>query len=55
MQQWFMSTNAVPENGGETTELEVYDFKGDGGIALAMYNTDEVCSPLFYDKYNFLF
>uniref|UniRef100_B8LKH5 Isocitrate dehydrogenase [NADP] n=1 Tax=Picea sitchensis TaxID=3332 RepID=B8LKH5_PICSI len=31
----------VPEKGGETTELEVYNFKGDGGVALAMYNTDE--------------
>ncbi|GAA4319736.1 NADP-dependent isocitrate dehydrogenase [Compostibacter hankyongensis] len=29
-----------PEN-GEATEYEVYDFKGEGGVALAMYNTDE--------------
>ncbi|KAF4351008.1 hypothetical protein G4B88_015992 [Cannabis sativa] len=26
---------------GEKTEFEVYNFKGDGGVALAMYNTDE--------------
>lgn len=26
---------------GETTEHEVFTFKGDGGVALAMYNTDE--------------
>ncbi|KAJ7571591.1 hypothetical protein O6H91_01G167600 [Diphasiastrum complanatum] len=31
----------VPENGSESTELEVYDFEGEGGVALAMYNTDE--------------
>eukprot|EP00252_Welwitschia_mirabilis_P001904 TRINITY_DN1186_c0_g1_i4.p1 TRINITY_DN1186_c0_g1~~TRINITY_DN1186_c0_g1_i4.p1 ORF type:complete len:475 (-),score=99.40 TRINITY_DN1186_c0_g1_i4:332-1579(-) len=31
----------VPEKDGEVTDLEVYDFKGDGGVALAMYNTDE--------------
>uniref|UniRef100_A0A0D6R4M7 Isocitrate dehydrogenase [NADP] n=1 Tax=Araucaria cunninghamii TaxID=56994 RepID=A0A0D6R4M7_ARACU len=31
----------VPEKEGETTELEVYDFKGEGGVSLAMYNTDE--------------
>ncbi|EFJ28863.1 hypothetical protein SELMODRAFT_267315 [Selaginella moellendorffii] len=30
----------VPEN-GEASEFEVYDFKGDGGVALSMYNTDE--------------
>eukprot|EP01018_Ginkgo_biloba_P000507 Gb_14515 [translate_table: standard] len=26
---------------GENTELDVYDFKGDGGEAIAMYNIDE--------------
>lgn len=26
---------------GETIEHEVYNFKGDGGVALSMYNTDE--------------
>eukprot|EP00246_Nothoceros_aenigmaticus_P011824 TRINITY_DN3379_c0_g1_i1.p1 TRINITY_DN3379_c0_g1~~TRINITY_DN3379_c0_g1_i1.p1 ORF type:complete len:492 (-),score=93.00 TRINITY_DN3379_c0_g1_i1:388-1863(-) len=30
----------VPEK-GEQTELEVYNFEGAGGVALAMYNTDE--------------
>lgn len=34
---------AVPEGSGETTELEVYNFTGEGGVALSMYNTDEVC------------
>ncbi|KAH6830476.1 Isocitrate/isopropylmalate dehydrogenase family protein [Perilla frutescens var. hirtella] len=29
-----------PENGGESLELEVYNFKGPG-VALAMYNVDE--------------
>lgn len=33
---------AVPENGGETQDLTVYDFEGAGGVALTMYNTDEV-------------
>ncbi|KAG6385809.1 hypothetical protein SASPL_154690 [Salvia splendens] len=32
---------AVPEGSGETTELEVYNFTGEGGVALSMYNTDE--------------
>ncbi|CAN5328436.1 isocitrate dehydrogenase (NADP(+)) [soil metagenome] len=30
----------VPEDGGETQNWEVYNYKGDG-VALAMYNTDE--------------
>lgn len=33
---------SVPENGDEPLELDVYDFKGPG-VALAMYNVDEVC------------
>lgn len=33
---------AVPEGKDEKTELEVYNFTGEGGVALAMYNTDEV-------------
>ncbi|XP_011628602.1 isocitrate dehydrogenase [NADP] isoform X1 [Amborella trichopoda] len=31
----------VPHGEGEKTELEVFDFKGAGGVALSMYNTDE--------------
>ena len=31
----------VPEDGGEATEWEVYNFEGVGGVALSMYNTDE--------------
>lgn len=34
---------AVPEGSGETIDLEVYKFTGEGGVALSMYNTDEVC------------
>jgi len=30
----------TPENGGEPTVMEVYNFKGKG-VAMAMYNTDE--------------
>lgn len=33
----------TPQDGSEPTVLNVYDFKGKG-IALAMYNTDEVRS-----------
>lgn len=32
----------VPSQGGETEEMEVFDFQGAGGVALSMYNTDEV-------------
>ncbi|GAB2212455.1 hypothetical protein Droror1_Dr00020421 [Drosera rotundifolia] len=31
----------VPEGKDEKTELEVYNFTGNGGVALSMYNTDE--------------
>lgn len=34
-----------PENGGEKTTMNVYDFKG-RGVAMAMYNTDDVCGAL---------
>lgn len=40
---WHLSIYcSVPEGGGTPTELDVYDFKGPG-VALAMYNVDEVC------------
>ncbi|GAA0171980.1 dehydrogenase [Lithospermum erythrorhizon] len=32
----------VPEGSDEKTEFEVYNFTGAGGVALSMYNTDEV-------------
>ncbi|KAL8160167.1 hypothetical protein V2J09_001704 [Rumex salicifolius] len=31
----------VPEGDNEKQELEVYNFTGNGGVALSMYNTDE--------------
>lgn len=31
----------VPNSGDESTEFEVYNFTGSGGVALSMYNTDE--------------
>jgi len=31
----------IPEGGGESTEWEVFQFEGDGGVAMSMYNTDE--------------
>lgn len=38
----------VPEGQGEKTELEVYNFTGEGGVSLAMYNTDEVNSAMSF-------
>lgn len=37
-----LSKYIVPEDGNAPVELDVYDFKGPG-VALAMYNVDEVC------------
>lgn len=34
----------VPEGKDEKTEMEVYKFTGNGGVALSMYNTDESIS-----------
>ncbi len=31
----------TPEGGGEATTFDVYNFEGDGGVAMSMYNTDE--------------
>jgi isocitrate dehydrogenase len=36
----------TPQGGGDPTTLNVYDFKGKG-VALAMYNTDDV-SPVAF-------
>ncbi|KAG9132363.1 hypothetical protein Leryth_013033 [Lithospermum erythrorhizon] len=33
----------VPEGSNEETQFKVYNFTGAGGVALSMYNTDEVC------------
>lgn len=41
------NTLSVPEGSGEKSELEVYNFTGAGGVALSMYNTDEVCLQMF--------
>ena len=37
----------TPQGGGEPTALDVYDFKGKG-VALAMYNTDDVSYVLLF-------
>lgn len=37
---------AVPDGQGDNTELEVYRFKHPGGVAMSMYNTDEVLSRI---------
>ncbi|MCF8231336.1 MAG: isocitrate dehydrogenase (NADP(+)) [Bacteroidales bacterium] len=31
----------TPEDGGEPQEHHVYDFEGEGGVAMSMYNTEE--------------
>lgn len=33
---------AVPDGQGEKTEVEVFRFKNPGGVAMSMYNTNEV-------------
>ena len=40
----------TPEGGGKPITKDVYDFKGKG-VALSMYNTDDVCTFLenFWD------
>jgi len=32
----------TPDAGGETLDMEVYDFQDGGGVGMAMYNTDKV-------------
>jgi isocitrate dehydrogenase len=45
--------DTVPSKDGETEEFDVFNFEGAGGVALSMYNTDEVISsPIFV--FNFL-
>jgi NADP-dependent isocitrate dehydrogenase len=40
----------TPQSGAESTSLDVYDFKGKG-VALAMYNTDDVSPvPIFLKR-----
>ena len=36
----------TPANGSEPTTMNVYDFKGPG-VAMSMYNTDEVSCIVF--------
>ncbi|MCE2496459.1 MAG: NADP-dependent isocitrate dehydrogenase [Flavobacteriales bacterium] len=36
-----LTMSFTPESGGETKTWEVYQFEGDGGVAMSMYNTDE--------------
>ena len=39
---WFFFVKLVPADKGPPVEQDVYEFKG-SGIALSMYNVDEVC------------
>ncbi|QTN39705.1 NADP-dependent isocitrate dehydrogenase [Cryomorphaceae bacterium] len=36
-----LTMSFIPEGGGEEQTWEVYNFEGDGGVAMSMYNTDE--------------
>lgn len=36
-----LTMSFTPEDGGETKTWEVYNFEGEGGVAMSMYNTDE--------------
>ncbi|EPQ51760.1 isocitrate dehydrogenase NADP-dependent [Gloeophyllum trabeum ATCC 11539] len=40
----------TPDNGGEKTTLDVYDFKGKG-VALSMYNTDDSISGFAHSSF----
>lgn len=40
----------TPENGGEKTTMNVYDFKGPG-VAMSMYNTDDVSAVSTRNRY----
>ena len=37
-----MTYVTVPDRGTKGVEMEVFNFAGPGGVALSMYNTDEV-------------
>ena len=39
---WETGISAVQDKHDEKKELEVFNFTGAGGVALSMYNTDEV-------------
>lgn len=39
---WLLPQTAVPARANEKTEVDVFNFTGSGGVALSMYNTDEV-------------
>lgn len=40
-----------PEGKEEQVELEVFKFTGAGGVALSMYNTDEVIDGSYASLY----
>lgn len=44
----FSCTFTAPGGNEGIKELEVYNFTGAGGVALSMYNTDEVCNCMVF-------
>ena len=34
----------TPDDGSDPMQYTVFQFENSGGVALSMYNTDEVCS-----------
>ena len=41
-----------PDGNEEKKEMEVFKFNGAGGVALSMYNTDEVQTQLFFPLFS---
>ena len=41
-----------PSSGGEAVSHTVYDFKGSGGVAMAMFNTDAVSKTTIFKQPN---
>jgi len=42
-----------PSKGGEKIEHEIFEFKGDGGVAIGMYNTDESIGDFAHSSFKY--
>jgi isocitrate dehydrogenase len=47
-----LTVTFTPDNGGEPQCHDVYTFKGDGGVAMTMYNTDESITGFAHSCFN---
>ena len=43
----------TPSDGGKPETINVFDFKGNGGVMLGMYNTDESISEFAHSCFNY--